>query len=177
MILDGAAHQTSVIQGRYAIGTRSGDVLVTILGSCVATCLFDPVAGVGGLNHFLLPDGHRDDPNSAKYGLNLMELLINALLKAGARRDRLQGKLFGGARMLAGITSIGDLNADFARRFLAEEGIPCLSASLGGEQARKLRFWPRDGRAQQLLLPRDAELPPPPTPAPLPGTIGRVDLF
>jgi len=146
--------QVTVVQGSYAIGTKSDDVLITILGSCVATCLWDPVARIGGLNHFLLPEGRGADQASLKYGLNLMELLLNALLKGGARRDRLQGKLFGGARMITGMTNIGALNGAFAERFLTEEGIPIVAKSIGGEQARKLRFWPNSGRAQQMLLAR-----------------------
>jgi chemotaxis protein CheD len=145
----------TVTQGSFAIGDSPNELLMTILGSCVATCLHDPVAGIGGLNHFLLPEGRGDDAKSQKYGLNLMELLINALLKKGARRDRLEAKLFGGAEITLGLTNAGAANAAFARKFLNEEGIRCVSESLGGNQARKLRFWPTSGRAQQLLLSRD----------------------
>lgn len=149
----------NVIQGSFEVGDRSEDVLMTLLGSCVATCLHDPVAGVGGLNHFLLPEGQGNEANSQKYGLNLMELLINALLKKGARRERMEAKLFGGAEITLGLTKAGASNAEFARRFLQHEGIRCVSESLGGNQARKLRFWPATGKAQQMLLSR--ELPPP----------------
>ena len=165
-----AVRTIPVIQGGYATGDSDDAVMVTVLGSCVATCLHDPVARVGGLNHFLLPEGRGSDRDSLKYGLNLMELLINELLHLGARRDRLEAKLFGGARMIAGLTNIGEMNAAFAERFLNDEGIPCLSRSLGGEQARKLRFYPASGKAQQMLLNRDAGSvphvpPPPPVPA------------
>ena len=151
---------TTVIQGGYEIGVRQDDVLVTLLGSCVATCLHDPVARIGGLNHFLLPDGGaRGDQSNLKYGLNLMELLINGLLKRGARRDRLEGKLFGGAQIIQGLTDVGSANGSFALRFLKVEGIRCVSHSLGGTQARKVRFWPATGKAQQMLLDR-SEAPP-----------------
>jgi chemotaxis protein CheD len=88
--------EATVLQGEFRIGTAPEDVLTTVLGSCVATCLHDPVAGLGGLNHFLLPEGGDGRAGSQKFGLNLMELLINALLKAGARRERLVAKLLHG---------------------------------------------------------------------------------
>lgn len=146
----------TVIQGSFEMAAGAEDVLVTILGSCVATCLHDPVARVGGLNHFLLPEARSASSASRTYGLNLMELLINALLKAGARRERLQAKLFGGAEITRGLTDAGAVNAAFARRFLEEERITCISESLGGNLARKVRFWPASGRAQQMLLAPNA---------------------
>jgi len=171
------SRQINVIQGGYAISDRPEEVLVTILGSCVATCLHDPVAGIGGLNHFLLPGGNSGDRSSQKYGLNLMELLINALLKRGARRERLQAKLFGGGRMIANMANIGALNGVFAERFLADEGIPLISKSLGGEQARRLRYWPQSGRVQQMLLARADLDETPAAPERAPAGSGDVDLF
>jgi chemotaxis protein CheD len=178
-------HQVTVVQGSFAIGAAEDDVLVTILGSCVATCLWDPVARIGGLNHFLLPEGRGADQSSLKYGLNLMELLMNALLKKGARRDRLQGKIFGGGRMIAGMANIGAMNGAFAERFLNDEGIACVSKSIGGDQARKVRFWPYSGRAQQMLLARawgddlrlSAESAATSVTRVLPISSGNVDLF
>jgi chemotaxis protein CheD len=175
-----AQHQirlTNVIQGGVAVGDHPQEVLVTILGSCVATCLHDPVAGIGGLNHFLLPGGRPGESSSQKYGLNLMELLINALLKRGARRERLQAKLFGGGRMIANMTNIGAQNGAFAVQFLADERIPVISKSLGGDQARKLRFWPASGRAQQMLLARAANEEPITAATPAPASTGDLDLF
>jgi chemotaxis protein CheD len=167
----------TVIQGSYLIGDRPDVVLVTILGSCVATCLHDPIAGIGGLNHFLLPEGRGSDQASLKYGLNLMELLINALLKHGARRDRLEAKLFGGAQITRGLTNVGAANGAFARKFLIEEGIRCVSESLGGFQARKVRFWPASGRAQQMLLDGDVSTVNTPVPAPAPKPSEDITFF
>lgn len=161
-----SGHMLTVVQGGFEIGRHPDDVITTILGSCVATCLHDPVAGIGGLNHFLLPDSRASDRAEHRYGLNLMELLINALLKHGARRDRLEAKLFGGAEITRGLTNAGEVNRAFARRFLADEGIPCVSESLGGTQARRVRFWPTSGRAQQMLLSADVALPSAPPPRP-----------
>ncbi|MFN4155263.1 MAG: chemotaxis protein CheD [Paracoccaceae bacterium] len=155
-----------VIQGEYLVSSDPQDVLSTILGSCVAAFLRDPVAGIGGLNHFLLPGNDPSDRNAMKYGLNAMELLINSLINAGARRDRLEGKLFGGGRMVPGLTDIGAANGRFAEEFLRREGIRYLGGSLGGDHGRKIRVWPVSGQVQQMKLPaaevRETCVKPPP---------------
>lgn len=145
-----------VIQGEHIISADPDDVLSTILGSCVGAFLRDPVAGVGGLNHFLLPGNDPSDRNTLKYGLNAMELLINSLIRAGARRDRLEGKLFGGGRMVPGLTDIGAANGRFAEEFLRRENIRYLGGSLGGDHGRKIRVWPVSGQVQQMKLPAAA---------------------
>ena len=142
-----------VIQGEFLVSSEPGDVLTTILGSCVAAFMRDPVAGVGGLNHFLLPGGDPNDRTAMKYGLNSMELLINALIREGARRERLEAKLFGGGRIVPGLTDIGAANGQFAEDFLRREGIVNLGGSLGGDQGRKIRVWPVSGQVQQMRLP------------------------
>jgi chemotaxis protein CheD len=148
-----------VVQGEYAVIAEPNVVLSTILGSCVATCMWDPVAHVGGMNHFLLPGDAETSGDSLKYGLNSMELLINGLLQKGASRASLRAKLFGGAQVTRGLADIGAKNAEFARRFLKVEGVPLVAESLGGFQARRVRFWPATGRAIQLLLsPTDTEV-------------------
>lgn len=141
-----------VVQGEYAVVTDASVVLTTILGSCVATCMWDPIAAVGGMNHFLLPGAASDGGESLKYGVNSMELLVNGLLQRGALRNRLQAKLFGGARVVPGLSDVGAKNAAFALDFLRLEGIPCAGQSLGGAQARRIRFWPTTGRAAQMLV-------------------------
>lgn len=141
-----------VIQGDYAVARDDSSVLTAILGSCVAACIRDPIAGVGGMNHFLLPESRSGSSDQVLYGAQSMELLINALLKAGARKERLEAKIFGGARMIAGLSDIGQSNGEFARGFLRDEGIPCLAESIGGTKARRIRYWPASGRAKQMLL-------------------------
>jgi chemotaxis protein CheD len=147
-----------VVQGEQHVESNPNAVLTTILGSCIAACLWDPVRGIGGMNHFLLPGGDNQaaDPagggSSARYGVHAMELLVNALLRRGARRESLQAKLFGGGRMIRGLTDIGELNATFAERFLRAEGIPIAGGSLRGDQGRRIQFWPASGRARQVLL-------------------------
>jgi chemotaxis protein CheD len=136
-------------------------VLTTILGSCIAACIWDSVAGVGGMNHFLLPgDGvgakHRQPGGDAmRFGVHSMELLVNGLLQRGALKSRMRAKLFGGARMIKGLTDIGELNATFAEKFLREENIMLVGGSLRGEQGRRIQFWPISGRARQVLLAKE----------------------
>jgi chemotaxis protein CheD len=145
-----------VVQGEYAVSEDPNVMMGTILGSCVAACVRDPVAGVGGMNHFLLPGDREgsttDGPNALRYGVQSMELLLNALYRKGARRERLEVKLFGGARVIDGLSDIGQQNADFAERFLQAEGIPLMGSSLRGDQARRIQFWPVSGRVRQMAL-------------------------
>ncbi len=152
------ARRINIVQGEHRVEHDPEAVLCTILGSCVAACLWDPGASVGGMNHFLLPgDAHAQAGGGAamRYGAYAMELLINDLLRHGARRDRLKAKLFGGACLMKGLTDIGRLNADFAERFLAAEGIEIVGGSLRGERGRRIQFWPVSGRARQTLLAVD----------------------
>jgi chemotaxis protein CheD len=138
-----------VIQGESHVSADPLAMMTTILGSCVAACLFDQRAGVGGMNHFLLPGDSGGDEN-LRYGVHAMELLINGLLRLGARRENLRAKLFGGARMVTGLSDIGAKNAAFANEFLAREGLVCVGGSLGGDHARRIQFWPTTGRARQI---------------------------
>lgn len=126
----------------------------TVLGSCVAVCLWDPEAAVGGMNHFLLPFGPElAGGGPVRYGVHAMEVLINALLKQRARRGNLRAKLFGGARITTNLGDIGAANARFAQEFLATEEIPCVAESLGGTSARRIMFRPSTGHVRQLLVP------------------------
>ncbi|PHR92860.1 MAG: chemotaxis protein CheD [Robiginitomaculum sp.] len=141
-----------VIQGEYKVSSNPNCKMTTVLGSCVATCMFDSTAGIGGMNHFLLPGGVDSTSEAKTYGLHLMECLINGLLKRGAMRSRIQAKIFGGAYITKGLPDIGSQNMEFARQFLAYEKIPCVGESLGGNSARRVRFWPTTGHAKQLLI-------------------------
>ena len=151
------ARRIHVVQGEYAVSDDPDVMLGTILGSCVAACARDPVAGVGGMNHFLLP-GDKEGaaagggPQALRYGVQSMELLLNALYRMGARRERLEVKLFGGARVIDGLSDVGQQNAAFAERFLKAEGIALMGGSLRGEQARRVQFWPVSGRVRQMAL-------------------------
>ncbi|MGJ0508705.1 MAG: chemotaxis protein CheD [Methylocystis sp.] len=168
-----------IIQGEYQVVTDADVVLSTVLGSCVAACVRDAEARVGGMNHFLLPGAQAARPLEAeRYGAYLMELLINGLLKRGARRERIEAKLFGGARMVEGLSDIGAQNAAFAREFLKNEGIRIVAENLGGRHGRRLEYYPLSGRARQILLPTTPQImEPPPKRAPKPDTHGTLELF
>jgi chemotaxis protein CheD len=149
------ATRVHLLEGQYHVSGDPAVVLTTTLGSCVATCLRDPEAQVGGMNHFLLPgDGEGAGREAARYGAFAMEVLINALLARGARRERLEAKLFGGGQLLQGLTNVGDQNVAFAESFLEREGIGLAGGSVGGPHARKIQYWPVSGRARQLELAR-----------------------
>jgi chemotaxis protein CheD len=174
-----APQKINIVQGEYQVSGDPRVVFTTILGSCVAACIHDPVARVGGLNHFLLPG--ESESEGLRYGAYAMELLVNGLLQRGARRERMQAKLFGGACVQAGLTNIGELNAVFAETFLEREGIAVTGKSLRGVQARRLQYWPVAGRARQLLAPpTDMSVFRQEKPAPKPHahtTAGEVELF
>ncbi|KPP83747.1 MAG: chemotaxis signal relay system protein CheD [Rhodobacteraceae bacterium HLUCCA08] len=171
-----AARQVTVIQGEFHVSDEPGLVQSTLLGSCVSVCLHDPAAGVGGLNHFLLPDRVGTDTATLKHGTNAMELLINGLLRMGGHRDRLVAKVFGGSRMSDAFQDIGASNIDFARRFLKAESIPCLSEDVGGTLARRIRFVPATGQAQVMRVPR-AEAPAERMPPPVAAAPETITLF
>ncbi len=141
-----------IAQGEHAIGDRPEHVISTILGSCVAVCLWDRVRRIGGMNHILLPESARTDMLTRSVGAGAMEALINAMLKVGAMKSDFDAKVFGGAAVVAGLSDIGERNGSFALDYLATERIPVISQSLGGTQARRIRFWPESGRVSQKLV-------------------------
>lgn len=168
----------AVIQGSHHVGSSPDDVLTTVLGSCISICLHDRRAGVGGMNHFLLPGDPSRNKGEARYGINAMELLINAMLKAGARPGQLEAKVFGGANATGSRVPVGEMNAKFAFWFLENEGIPCVARDVGGTHARKLRYWPNSGHAQIMLLPSAPTLSEPaPRRRPSAAPAGEPDLF
>ncbi len=179
-VLAGPERRIHVIQGEYHVSDDPSVVLATILGSCVAACIRDPVANVGGMNHFLLPghDVKARDQEAERYGVHLMELLLNGLLKKGARRERLEAKLFGGARTVDGLSDIGSRNASFAETFLRNEGINYIGGSLGGDHGRRVQFWPVSGRARQAMIAGEKVTPPPAIVLPpKPADSGEAEFF
>jgi chemotaxis protein CheD len=168
--------RVNIVQGEFKVSNDKDVVLTTLLGSCVAACIRDPVTGIGGMNHFLLPGGDvGSSKDSERLGVHLMELLLNGLMRQGAQRDRLEAKLFGGARMMSGLSDIGAKNADFAKKFLAYEGIKIVGGDTGGNQGRRIQFWPGSGRALQSYIAQVVDMPPP-RPAPR-SHAGEIDLF
>lgn len=167
----------TVAQGDHVVTRDPNAVLATVLGSCVAACLHDADAGIGGMNHFLLPtppEGASDDASALRrYGAFAMELLINGMITRGAQRHRLRAHLYGGANLHAGMTRIGQENAMFARRFLVDEGIALIREDLGGSSARRIEFRAASGLVRTRLI-SSAPIERAATPA---HGSGDVDLF
>lgn len=142
-----------IVQGEVAISDDPAVIMGTLLGSCISVCMFDPIAGVGGMNHFLLPEGGKTpDGRAMRFGINAMNMLVSGILKAGGERERLLCKAFGGATIVPSLGRIGEENIRFVMRYLEEKNITCVSQSLGGTHARRVRFWPTSGRVQQNLV-------------------------
>ena len=175
----------TILQGEARASGDDRLVMSTVLGSCVATCLYDPVARIGGMNHYLLAKPVAETTcNDSSYGLFLMELLINEMLKLGADKTRMKARIYGGANMAAGLGTIGTTNAQFARQFLQDEAIPTVFEDLEGNCARRIDFRPSTGqvRARHVTAERspagsdDAPVRDKP-PGSLQGNIGGVELF
>ncbi|CDG33086.1 chemotaxis protein CheD [Parasaccharibacter sp. TMW2.1882] len=145
---------TTVIQGEIAISDDPGVVFGTLLGSCISVCMYDLQAGVGGMNHFLLPGEDcmgSMDAAAYLYGVNAMKGLETGLMKAGGVRERFQCKAFGGAAVLSIASDIGQENVGFLLDYFRREEIRCVSYSFGGNQVRRIRFWPTTGKVLQNL--------------------------
>ncbi|MFT4940775.1 MAG: chemotaxis protein CheD [Paraglaciecola sp.] len=142
-----------ILPGEY-YATTDETFIVTVLGSCVAVCLRDPVRNIGGMNHFLLPSDNSASissiSESARYGVYAMELLINQMLKLGADKRRLQAKVFGGGNVLSGFTvnNVGERNAEFVLDYLAAERIAVLASDLLDIYPRKVYFSPHSGQVK-----------------------------
>jgi len=150
------ADAAKLMPGEFYV-TGSDMALVTVLGSCVAACIRDTRTGVGGMNHFMLPESSGGDgvaTASARYGTYAMEILINTILKQGGRRGSLEAKVFGGGNVLEGLAAanVGPRNAAFVREFLETEGIPVRAADLEDIYPRKVYFFPKTGRAMVRKL-------------------------
>lgn len=144
--------------GQFYVTASGGEVISTLLGSCIAVCAHDPVRRIGGMNHFMLPGAQAvgtrwgEAGRAARYGVDAMELLLNDLFKAGAQREHLQVKLFGGARVIAGRLLVGERNIQFAHHYLAVEGLRVIAEDVGEHCARSVRFYPDTGRVQVRRL-------------------------
>jgi chemotaxis protein CheD len=140
--------------------TDEEEVLDTVLGSCVAACVRCPRLQMGGMNHFMLPRASGADTDSwnevggrvTRYGAAAMERLINLILRQGARRDELEVKIFGGARVLATVSDIGDHNIRFVREYLAREGLRIAAEDVGDIYPRHVRYFARTGRVRVRQL-------------------------
>lgn len=145
-----------VLPGEFYV-SKHDEVISTVLGSCIAACIYDDKLGIGGMNHFMLPIEKGTEPTSAhslncRYGNWAMEFLINEVLKNGASRQNLKIKLFGGGKIIRSMTDIGLGNIRFAHSYVQEEGLNLVSHDVGGPWPRKVNFNPQTGKVQVKKL-------------------------
>ncbi len=142
--------------GEYYV-SKYDEMITTVLGSCVSVCVRDPESAIGGMNHFMLPDGDARNSKSWKntlvsdetrYGNVAMEKLINMILAHGGRRELLEVKVFGGGKVLQLSSDIGGKNVDFVKKYIAEEGFKIASEDVSGIYSRKVQYFPLSGRAR-----------------------------
>ena len=141
-----------VLPGEFFV-SHDSLAIMTVLGSCIAACLWDSRMRVGGMNHFMLPDGDNGD-SSGRYGSYAMELLINEMMKLGARRETMQAKIFGGAQVMHNFTTlnVGERNTRFVQDYLATERIPVVSEDVLDIYPRKVVFFPVTGKVMVKRL-------------------------
>lgn len=167
----------NIIQGEFHVAAEPDVLIGTLLGSCIAICLHDAVARVGGMNHFLLgePGSHERvrDADMSRYGVHAMELLVNRMMQKGAVRARLRAHLYGGANIVAGLSLIGSSNAAFAKSFIAVEGIALGRTELGGSQARRVEFLPYLGKVRSWSVAESVPL----APAKKASAGGELEMF
>jgi len=151
-----AAWIVKILPGEFYVSDDPDELLVTVLGSCVAACIRDPRTGIGGMNHFMLPKGDAgswgDELQSARYGNFAMEKLINEMLKRGGSRADLEIKVFGGGNVIESNSAIGSKNAEFVLHFLANEGLGCAAQDLGGQFPRRIQYSPATGKVIRRFL-------------------------
>ena len=149
-----------LLPGEFYV-SMNGELITTVLGSCVSACIRDTKSGVGGMNHFMLPiDISRDGKSwkntpvntQTRYGNIAMERLINVILAGGGKRENLEIKLFGGGKVLQIDTDIGSKNIDFVKRYLDIEGLAVAAEDVGGTRPRKIQYYPSTGRARVKSL-------------------------
>jgi chemotaxis protein CheD len=149
-----------VFPGEFYVTDKPDETLVTVLGSCVAACIRDPRLGIGGMNHFMLPQGRTGgwgrDSESTRFGNFAMEKLINELMKMGCTREALEIKVFGGGNVTDSNIAVGTDNAQFVLRYLEAERLRCVAQDLGGRFPRRIHYSPVTGRVVRRLLGRDA---------------------
>jgi len=152
------AWMMKVFPGEFYITSKSDETIVTVLGSCVSACIRDPRKGIGGMNHFMLAQGHAGGwgghAGSTRFGNFAMEKLINELLKAGCSRDSLEIKVFGGGNVIESNNAVGSDNAEFVLRYLEAEGLRCAAQDLGGQLPRRIHYSPATGKVTRRLLGR-----------------------
>lgn len=169
-----------IAQGEHAFSDDPGVVFGAILGSCVATCVYDRALKCGAMNHILLPGGQASAEHDAerRYGAYLMEIMLNDMYKRGSRKRDLVFKVFGGASLFGATRGPGEKNVAFVRQFLEAEGFAIASESLAGTKGRRVEFTPTTGKAMMKFLQGSETIQPVERPLPRqPVCAGEVDLF
>lgn len=144
---DMASRITQICGGDCLVSEDTTDLFYTVLGSCIAACIYDPVAGIGGMNHYLLPFNKKREGQNARYGDDALPRLLEELYRKGAAPYRLKAKIYGGASTLACDADIGEMNTALARQFMDDNNIPLADTDLGGRAARWIKFHPATGRS------------------------------
>ncbi|MGY6274965.1 chemoreceptor glutamine deamidase CheD [Methylomonas sp. MgM2] len=149
-----------LLPGDYYV-TRENELITTVLGSCVSACIRDAAAGIGGMNHFMLPETTKSRLNSRdesvvgtalRYGNYAMEHLINTILRFGGKRKNLEVKLFGGGKIIATLGDVGLKNIQFVLDYVDTEALKLISHDLGGIYPRKINFYPQSGRVRMKKI-------------------------
>jgi chemotaxis protein CheD len=154
-----ASYAARIMPGEYYV-TRAQESIYTTLGSCISACVRDTVAGIGGMNHFMLPATDKDKGSltatglgaAARYGNFAMEHLINSILSNGGRRENLEAKIFGGGRILAKMTDVGKRNIEFVKDYVRTEGLRVVAEDLGDIFPRMVVYFPLTGVARVKRL-------------------------
>ncbi len=144
-----------ILPGEFYV-TAHNEAITTILGSCISACVRDPKAGLGGMNHFMLPISNSASPvqqaDAARYGNFAMEQMINDILRNGGSRQNLEIKIFGGGRVMRGVTDVGKKNINFVREYIALEKLKLLAEDVGGNYPRKVMYQPKTGKVKMKKL-------------------------
>ena len=149
-----------LLPGEYYV-TCANEMITTVLGSCVSACIRDSVTGIGGMNHFMLPETSEARLNSRneaivgtamRYGNYAMEHLINTILRNGGKRKNLEVKLFGGGKIIATLSDVGSRNIEFVLNYVDMEALKLIAHDLGGLYPRKVNFYPQTGRVRMKKI-------------------------
>jgi len=151
-------YAVKVNPGTHYVTKKNDEMIITTLGSCVTACIRDTKLGIGGINHFMLPESASGDwggvSASMRYGNHAMEVLINDVLRLGGARNRLEIKVFGGANIIGTMALIGTKNVEFVETYLRVEHMAVAAQHLGGEQGRRIIYFPATGKVKMKLLGR-----------------------
>lgn len=152
-------YAAKILPGEFYVTRNRGELITTVLGSCISVCIRDPLSGIGGMNHFMLPVDSKQNgawgatvAASTRYGTYAMEQLINRILQGGGNRNRFEIKVFGGGRVMSGVTDVGKKNIAFIHHYLKVEGFELLAQDVGDVYPRKVLYFPSTGRVRLKKL-------------------------